>query len=126
MPAVEVRGSMWERDGAWHAVLERAGAGALEVSAISRAECLARLREAAGPGAMLTVEVEPEVVGVAEAARILGWDKRRVSTYVRRGSFPEPVAVLASGRIWRRADVEGFAAAARARRSARQGSPATR
>jgi hypothetical protein len=36
-------------------------------------------------------------------------------TYVRRGSFPEPFAHLASGRIWRREDVEAFAASKRKR-----------
>jgi len=28
---------------------------------------------------------------------------------VKRGAFPEPVAALASGRVWRREDVEAFA-----------------
>jgi hypothetical protein len=54
------------------------------------------------------VEVTPELVGVSEAAAILGWDRRRVITYVDRGSFPEPMARLASGRVWRREDVEAF------------------
>jgi SAM-dependent methyltransferase len=61
----------------------------------------------------------PRLVGVAEAARILGWDKRRVSTYVRRSSFPEPVASLAGGRVWAEEDVRAFAAAFRARRRRR-------
>ena len=58
---------------------------------------------------MLTVEVLPELVGVAEAAAILGWDKRRVFTYISRGSFPEPIAKLASGRVWRRDDIQAYA-----------------
>jgi SAM-dependent methyltransferase len=62
----------------------------------------------------------PDLVGVAEAATILGWDKRRVATYIRRGSFPEPLASLASGRIWDRVDVEAFAEAFRARQRARR------
>jgi SAM-dependent methyltransferase len=64
-----------------------------------------------------------DFVGVAEAADILGWDKRRVATYIRRGSFPRPVAELASGRVWQRADVEAFAAAFRARQAARARRP---
>jgi hypothetical protein len=32
-----------------------------------------------------------------------------VITYVDRGAFPEPIASLASGRVWRRDDVESFA-----------------
>jgi SAM-dependent methyltransferase len=62
----------------------------------------------------------PRLVGVSEAARILGWDKRRVSTYVRRGSFPEPVASLAGGRVWAEEDVRAFADAFEARRRSRR------
>jgi hypothetical protein len=58
-------------------------------------------------------------VGVSEASAILGWDRRRVITYVDRGSFPEPVARLAAGRVWRRDEVEAFARAF-ARRQARR------
>ena len=67
-----------------------------------------------------------DLVGVAEAAAILGWDKRRVATYISRGSFPQPLASLASGRVWDRADIEAFAEAFRARRAARGGVPARR
>jgi len=42
---------------------------------------LAALRREAR-GAVLVVEAVPELVGVAEAAAILGWDKRRVFTYI--------------------------------------------
>jgi predicted DNA-binding transcriptional regulator AlpA len=79
------------------------------VDAATRAACLRELREALGPEALLTVEVAPEVVGVAETAAILGWDKRRIFTYLGRGSFPEPFAALASGRVWLRSDIEAFA-----------------
>jgi SAM-dependent methyltransferase len=61
----------------------------------------------------------PDLVGVSEAAAILGWDRRRVATYVRRGSFPPPVAELAGGRVWDRRDVESFAREFRARQAAR-------
>jgi hypothetical protein len=83
----------------------------VEVMGSSRARCLASLRRAAGDGVSVIVEVTPALAGVAEAAAILGWDRRRVITYVDRGSFPEPVARLASGRVWRREDVEAFARA---------------
>ncbi len=65
----------------------------------------------------MTVEVIPRLVGVAEAAALLGWDKRRIFTYLSRGSFPEPVAALASGRVWRMDDIEAFARTWRRRRS---------
>jgi predicted DNA-binding transcriptional regulator AlpA len=61
----------------------------------------------------------PALVGVAEAAQILGWDRRRLITYVDRGSFPSPVASLASGRVWRRDDVEAFARTIERRRERR-------
>jgi predicted DNA-binding transcriptional regulator AlpA len=66
------------------------------------------LRRRAGRG-VLTVEEVPRLVGVAEAASLLGWDRRRIFTYLSRGSFPEPVAALASGRVWLRSDIEAFA-----------------
>jgi hypothetical protein len=92
----------------------------VEVTGSSRARCLARLRRAAGDGVPVIVEVTPELAGVAEAAAILGWDRRRVITYVDRGSFPEPVTRLASGRVWRREDVEAFARARNPKRGERR------
>jgi predicted DNA-binding transcriptional regulator AlpA len=100
----EVWARMWEDGERWRARTH----DATELSAPSREECVRRLRSAAGT-ATLTIEVEPRLVGVAEAAAILGWDKRRIFTYLGRGAFPEPVALLASGRVWRRDDVEAFA-----------------
>jgi hypothetical protein len=92
--------------------------GRREVRSRSRSACLAALRRIAGD-ASLTVEVTPELVGVSEAADILGWDRRRVATYVSRGAFPEPVAALASGRVWRREDIVAFGED-RARRKGRR------
>jgi hypothetical protein len=81
----------------------------IEVTGTSRGSCLAELRKATGDDVDLIIEVIPAVVGVAEAAEIMGWDKRRVITYIDRGSFPEPIGTLASGRIWLREDVEDYA-----------------
>jgi hypothetical protein len=107
---------MHERPDGWHGSIP---ALRTEVFAKSRTSCLTRLRRAAGEEAILTVDVVPALVGVAEAAQILGWDRRRVITYVDRGSFPSPVASLASGRVWRRDDVEAFARAIERRREQR-------
>ncbi|HEX2030804.1 MAG TPA: class I SAM-dependent methyltransferase [Actinomycetota bacterium] len=74
------------------------------------AEQIWRLRKPAGS----------DLVGVAEAARLLGWDKRRVATYVRRGSFPRPVAELAGGRVWVLEDVLAFRERFEARQRARR------
>jgi predicted DNA-binding transcriptional regulator AlpA len=66
------------------------------------------------------VEVIPALAGVAEAADVMGWDKRRVITYIDRGRFPAPIQALASGRVWVRSEVEEYAAAWRARRRGRR------
>ncbi len=113
----DVRARATQLDGRWWGRLLPDGRS---LSAPTRERIIARLRDEAGDDAVLTVELEPALVGVAEAAAILGWDKRRVATYVERGSFPTPVAALASGRVWRREDVEAFARAFRRRRERRE------
>lgn len=106
---------------------------AIEATGASREECLENARRTLRAGVTgspeepvtLIVEVAPVLAGVAEAAQVMGWDKRRVITYLDRGRFPEPVQALASGRVWIRSDVERFARewherqAARRRRRAR-------
>jgi hypothetical protein len=118
MPAKALRASMWEEDGRWHARLEGAAKGRT-FSAATKAACVAALRRAAGKNPTLTIEVTPALAGVAEAAAIMGWDKRRVVTYLDRGAFPKPFASLASGRVWWRSDVEAYAKKWAARRHAR-------
>jgi hypothetical protein len=48
------------------------------------------------------------LVGVKEAGEILGWDRRKVSTYHLRGVLPRPVADLSSGPIWFRKQIEYY------------------
>jgi hypothetical protein len=104
-------------NGRWRAVSDRFG-----FTARTKEACLRKVREASRMRSRaLVVEVIPHLVGVAEAAQILGWDKRRVATYVQRGSFPEPVESLAGGRVWLVDDVLGFARAFRARQKRRTG-----
>ncbi|MDQ6600913.1 hypothetical protein [Bacillus salipaludis] len=50
------------------------------------------------------------LVGVKEAAEILGWDRRKVSTYHLRGVLPKPVVTLSSGPIWFRKQIERYKA----------------
>lgn len=114
----EARARMWQTGGRYVAQVLDVPAY-IEVTGISRRECLAELRKVTGDDVAITVEVVPDVVGVAEAAEIMGWDKRRVVTYIDRGSFPEPITALASGRIWLREDVQAYADDWRARYSAR-------
>ena len=77
-------------------------------------------RGRAGP-VVLLIESSPVLAGVAEAAEVMGWDKRRVITYIDRGRFPEPIQTLASGRLWLRSDVEQYRDAWRARQRRRPG-----
>jgi hypothetical protein len=114
---------MWETGGRWFAHVMDVPAF-IEVTGTSRERCLDELRKVTGDDVDLLVEVVPAVVGVAEAAEIMGWDKRRVITYIDRGSFPEPITALASGRIWLREDVEDYAARWRATHSSK-GVPAS-
>lgn len=48
------------------------------------------------------------LVGVKEAGEILGWDRRKVSTYHLRGVLPKPLVSLSSGPIWLRKQIEYY------------------
>src|ERR1700719_536708 len=50
------------------------------------------------------------LVGVKEVGEILGWDRRKVSTYHLRGVLPKPVVSLSSGPIWFRKQIENYKA----------------
>ena len=105
--ADDVRVRLWETGGRWYAHILDAPAF-IEVTGTTRERCLDALRETTGDDVTLLIDVIPQVVGVAEAAEIMGWDKRRVVTYIDRGQFPEHLTWLASGRIWLREDVEAY------------------
>jgi hypothetical protein len=103
-----VTARMWQAGGRWYARLLDVPMY-VEVTGTSARGCLGELRKVTGDDVVLMIERIPEIAGVAEAADIMGWDKRRVITYIDRGHFPEPIATLASGRIWLREDVEVYA-----------------
>ncbi len=130
---MEIRASVRpDRSDAWigEARLPIRGSDAIRVSGPSRDRCVAALRRSigralaargrAGP-VVLLIESSPVLAGVAEAAEVMGWDKRRVITYIDRGRFPEPIQTLASGRVWVRSDVEQYRDAWRARQRRRPG-----
>jgi hypothetical protein len=59
---------------------------------------------------------EAPLLGTAEAARMLAVDKSQIARWRARPTksgppFPEPVTRIKAGPLWKRADVEAFAAA---------------
>jgi len=59
--------------------------------------------------------VMDEVMGAAEIADLLGVSRQRVQQLVRRADFPAPMATLTMGKVWRRDEVERWAAERRRR-----------
>jgi len=56
------------------------------------------------------VGVSPdELAGLSEIVQLLGVTKRTALKYVSRADFPQPLARLSTGRVWRRAEVETWA-----------------
>jgi hypothetical protein len=55
-----------------------------------------------------TRDGQPDLVGVAEAAAILGISANAISTRRTRGRFPEPLVTLSCGPIWRQEDIEAL------------------
>lgn len=54
-----------------------------------------------------------DLVGLTEIAEMLGVSPQRVDQLAATEAFPEPVAELAAGRVWKRADVIKWAKAKR-------------
>ena len=50
----------------------------------------------------------PDVVGVSEAAALLGVSRQRLDQLTARDDFPEPMVRLAAGPIWLRWSIEAF------------------
>jgi predicted DNA-binding transcriptional regulator AlpA len=51
------------------------------------------------------------LAGSAEIAQLLSVSRQRVQQLISRDDFPPPVATLAMGKVWRRADVVAWAKA---------------
>lgn len=49
-----------------------------------------------------------DLVGMKEAGEILDWDVRKISTYRKRGVFPEPLLELAMGPVWSKEKIEEY------------------
>jgi hypothetical protein len=51
-----------------------------------------------------------ELSGLAEIAEICETTKPTALRYTKRADFPDPIGRIAAGPIWRRADIERWAA----------------
>lgn len=51
----------------------------------------------------------PDLMGLTEIAELFDVSRQRAGQLAEQEGFPEPVAVIAAGRIWKRADVEAWA-----------------
>ena len=68
-----------------------------------------------------TVDVEShevDIVGAAEAAKMLDCPSSSITRWVREGRFPTPIKVLRATPVWRTRDIEEFAAVRRQREQA--------
>ncbi|MGB2874797.1 MAG: AlpA family phage regulatory protein [Gaiellaceae bacterium] len=68
--------------------------------------------------------MSPELAGLSEVAELCGVSKRTALNYAARKDFPKPVDRLASGPVWRRADVKQWAKATLPIRTGRPPKPA--
>jgi prophage regulatory protein len=51
----------------------------------------------------------PRLVGAQEIGRMLNVNRQRVNQLAATADFPEPVAVLAMGKVWAAPDIEKWA-----------------
>lgn len=56
----------------------------------------------------LSRPLNPELVGIAEVAEVLGVSKQRANQLVKGARFPQPVANLAAGPVWTKPAVLRF------------------
>jgi prophage regulatory protein len=50
-----------------------------------------------------------DLVGLTEIGRMLGVTRQRAHQLASEAGFPKPAATVASGRVWKRQDVERWA-----------------
>ena len=54
-----------------------------------------------------------ELVGISEAAQVLGWSRQKTAVYYQRGKLPKPLARLRCGPVWKKKVIVAFGAAGR-------------
>lgn len=67
-----------------------------------------RLLEEVEREVVVYMDGDLDLVGLAEAADVLGVTPGVVSSRRSRGSFPEPIVTLKSGPVWHRSDIEAL------------------
>jgi hypothetical protein len=76
-----------------------------------------RLLEEVEREVVVYMDGDLDLVGLAEAAEVLGVAPGVVSSRRARGAFPEPIATLKCGPIWHRSDIEALDIRTTARRT---------
>jgi predicted DNA-binding transcriptional regulator AlpA len=51
---------------------------------------------------------EIDLLGVSEVSELLGWDRRKLSTYIKRGKFPTPIHRVEATPLWKRSQIEEY------------------
>ncbi len=52
---------------------------------------------------------DDELMGTSEIAVLLGVSRQRVLVLAKHGDFPQPIAVLKMGNVWRGEDIRRWA-----------------
>jgi predicted DNA-binding transcriptional regulator AlpA len=55
------------------------------------------------------MSVPSDLLGIAEIGQLFGVARNSAWRWTKRSDFPAPTARLASGPVWQRTDVEGWA-----------------
>ena len=73
-------------------------------------ENLDQTRDPVGDQVVMQSWIVRDLIGFGELHEVLGVSRTSAARYSNREDFPEPVESLSSGRVWRRRDVERWAA----------------
>lgn len=57
---------------------------------------------------MSEIEDLPELLGVTEVGKELGWDRRKVSVYHKRGKLPEPATYIGNRPVWTKQQITEY------------------
>jgi hypothetical protein len=66
------------------------------------------LLKATEEGQMQKDDIEkllPQLLGVSDVAKLLGWQNKKVSVYKERKSFPDPIGEIGGRPVWWKEDI---------------------